>query len=162
MMAERNTRGNATAWALAGLILAAPVPCSATTLFSDTLQDTLSQWTNPAGAGEIVAPPGGGNALTFDQLQGGTNMLTTQSSFTSGTGSFTITFEIYANCGHTSGCGAFLWAAGSSPSSSGFTLSDTSFGSIPQFADPSGWETVQYTFAGTTTQLAFEDWNSSP
>lgn len=161
-MAARETGFGMTAWTVAALILGTPVPSGATTLFSDSLQGTLSQWSNPVGAGQIVAAPGGGNALTFDQLQGGSNMLTTLSSFASTTGSFTITFDIYANCGHTSGCGTFLAATGSTPSSSSFTLSDTPFSSIPQFPDYPGWETVQYTFGGTSTQLAFEDWTGSP
>jgi hypothetical protein len=69
---------------------------------------------------------------------------------------FTITFDIYADCGHTSGCGAFLETA------AGWILSDTSFGGAKNFADSSGWETVSYTFSGTSTTLAFEDWNGSP
>lgn len=139
-----------------GATLAAIVPASAAVLFSENFQTSLSQWTNPITAGEIVTAPGGGNALTFSSLQGGSNLLTTNSAFTSSTGSFTIAFDIYANCGHTSGCGAFLFAAGT------WTLSDTPFGSAVQFADSPGWETVTYTFSGSSTTLAFEDWNGSP
>lgn len=120
-------------------------PAAATVLFSDSFQGTLSQWTNPASAGEIVAAPGGGNALTFDLLQGGSSLLTTRSGFTSSTGSFTLTFNIYANCGYTSGCGAFFAMNGSN-----WFLSDTSFGSDALFPDAAGWETVSYTFAGTS------------
>ncbi len=139
-----------------GTVFAAIAPARATVLFSDSLQTNLSNWANPAGAGVIVAAPGGGNALTFDILQGGSSLLTTLSTFTSSTGSFNLTFDIYANCGHTSGCGAFLNAAGN------WILSDTPFGSAVQFHDSSGWETVSYTFSGTSTTLAFEDWNNSP
>jgi hypothetical protein len=139
-----------------GAILAAVAPASATVLFSDSFQTSLSQWNNPNPSGKIVAAPGGGNALTFSVLQGGSNLLTTKSTFTSSTGSFTIAFDIDANCGHTSGCGAFLLAAGS------WTLSDTPFNGNVNFADAPGWETVSYTFSGTSTTLAFEDWNGSP
>jgi hypothetical protein len=132
---------------------------AATVLFSDSLEGTLSQWTNPASAGEIVAAPDGSNALTFDLLQGGSSLLTTNSSFTSSTGSFTLTFEIYANCGYTSGCGAFFAIDGGGH----WFLSDTSFGSDALFPDASGWETINYTFAGTSIgNLAIEDWNGSP
>ncbi len=139
-----------------GAIFALTSPAGATILFSDTLQTSLAQWNNPNPSGEIVAAPGGGNALTFSVLQGGSNLLTTKSTFTSHTGGFTLSFDIYANCGHTSGCGAFLEAAGS------WTLSDTPFGSAVQFADSPGWETVNYTFTGSSTTLAFEDWSGSP
>src|ERR1700722_19348429 len=88
-------------------------PAAATVLFSDSLEGTLSQWTNPASAGEIVAAPDGSNALTFDILQSGNSLLTTKSGFTSSTGSFTLTFEIYANCGFASGCGSFFAVNGS-------------------------------------------------
>jgi len=134
-------------------------PAAATVLFSDSLEGTLSQWTNPASAGEIVAAPDGGNALTFDLRQGGSSLLTTNSSFTSSTGSFTLTFEIYTNCGYTSGCGAFFAIDGGGQ----WFLSDTSFGSDALFPDASGWETINYTFAGTSIgKLAIEDWNGSP
>ncbi|MBW4091635.1 MAG: PEP-CTERM sorting domain-containing protein [Proteobacteria bacterium] len=134
-------------------------PAAATVLFSDSLEGTLSQWTNPASAGEIVAAPDGGNALTFDLLQGGSSLLTTNSSFTSSTGSFTLTFEIYTACGHTSGCGAFFATGGGGQ----WILSDTSFGSAALFPDASGWETINYTFAGTGIgNLAIEDWSGAP
>jgi hypothetical protein len=139
-----------------GAALAVIAPASATTLFTDSLQGTLGNWANPVSAAEIVAAPGGGNALTFSILQGGSGLLQTNSTFTSSTGSFTLTFDIYANCGHTSGCGAFLLAAGA------WTLSDTPFGSAVQFHDSAAWETVSYTFTGTSTTLAFEDWDGSP
>jgi hypothetical protein len=139
-----------------GTVIAATSPAHATVLFSDSLQTNLGNWANPGNAGAIVAAPGGGNALTFDILQGGSNLLQTHSTFTSSTGSFTLTFDIYANCGHTSGCGAFLDATGN------WILSDTPFGSAVQFHDAPGWETVSYTFSGTSTTLAFEDWNGSP
>ena len=106
-------------------------PAAATVLFSDSLEGTLSQWTNPASAAEIVAAPDGGNALTFDLLQGGSSLLTTNSSFTSSTGSFTLTFETYTNCGFTSGCGAFFAIDGGGQ----WFLSDTSFGSDALFPD---------------------------
>ena len=149
-------RSLATFIVAVGAILAAIMPASAAVLFSDSFQNSLSQWSNPNPSGEIVAAPGGGNALTFSVLQGGSNLLTTNSAFTSSTGSFTITFDIYANCGHTSGCGAFLLAAGT------WTLSDTPFNGNVNFADSPAWETVSYTFSGTSTTLAFEDWNGSP
>lgn len=155
-MATLSRRRLASFFAAAGAVFALISPASATVLFNDHLQTDLSQWNNPNPSGEIVAAPGGGKALTFSVLQGGSNLLTTQSRFTSSTGSFTIAFDIYASCGHTSGCGAFLEAAGN------WTLSDTPFGSAVQFADSSAWETVSYTFSGSSTTLAFEDWNGSP
>lgn len=145
--------------AILAAICALTHPAAATVLFSDSFQGTLSQWSNPASAGEIVAAPGGGDALTFDLLQGGSSVLATTSAFTSSTGSFTLTFEIYANCGYTSGCGAFFAINGGAT----WFLSDTSFGSDALFPDSSGWETISYTFAGTSIgSLALEDWNNSP
>ena len=145
---------------LLGLVAAAwlvAMPARAATLFTEVFDSSLSQWTNPIRAGKIVAAPDGANALTFGVLQGGSQLLTTLSSSTSATGSFTIAFDIYTNCGFTSGCGAFLLAVGN------WTLSDTPFGSAVQFADALGaWERVTYTFAGSSTTLAFEDWNGSP
>lgn len=134
-------------------------PASATVLFSDNFQGTLSQWNNPASSGEIVAAPGGGNALTLRLLQGGSNLLTTKTGFTSSTGSFTLTFEIYTNCSHTSGCGMFFAINGA-----GWFLSDTSFGSDKLFADaPGSWETVSYTFAASSlSNVAMEDYQGSP
>lgn len=135
----------------------------ATTLFQDNLQTNLGEWSNPAGAAEIVAAPGGGDALTFDLLQGGSNMITTASSYHSGTGSFTVTFQLETNCGYASGCGAFLYANGeTSGGSSGWLASDTPFSGITQFPDSAGWEQISYTFGGSTTALSFEDWVSSP
>ena len=147
-----------------GLLLTASGHAGATTLFTDSLQGTLSQWRDPSGAAAIVAAPGGGNALTFVALQGGVNLVATQSTFTSATGLFTIAFDLDANCGHTSGCGAFVWANGaqSSTRTSGWILSDTDFGIDKVFVDASGWETISYTFAGTSTALAFEDYYNSP
>jgi hypothetical protein len=36
------------------------------------------------------------------------------------------------------------------------------FNNNVNFVDALGWETVSYTFSGTSTTLAFEDWNGSP
>jgi hypothetical protein len=130
----------------------------ATTLFFDSFQGNLSQWNNPASSGAIVTALDGGKALTFDLLQGGSSLLTTKSGFTSPTGSFTLSFDLLANCGHTNGCGMFFAINGSN-----WFLSDTGFGSDKLFPDAPAWETISYTFAGSSlSNLAMEDWNGSP
>ncbi len=140
--------------------LAGTLPARATTLFTDSFQGMLNQWSNPINGGVIVTAPDGSNALTFNVLQSGNSVLTTQSSFTSSTGLFTLTFDIYANCGHTSQCGAFFRASGAQTSADGWVLSDTTFYSVALFPDAPNWETVSYTFAGSTTTLGIEDTTS--
>jgi len=153
-----------TLLAAAALCIAATnvEPSRATTLFQDTFQTDLSQWTT--GSGVIVSAPGGGNALTFTQTRLGGDIFTVN-AITSGTGSFTISFDFLGNCGYSSGCGGFVGASNTTPSPDGlFIVSDTPFGGIPQFPDTGSWEHVSYTVgtvSGSTT-LALEMWASAP
>jgi hypothetical protein len=138
---------------------------SATVLFSDAFQSAgdLSSWNNPYGGAEISTAPDGSQALTFTQLKsvtGGT--IQTSQDYTSSSGSFTVTFDLYGNCGATTQCGFFMGAFGGSPNSLDWILSDTSFSGIPNVVDSEGsWQQITYTFSGTSIQLFLEDWSGS-
>lgn len=145
-----------------GGLSAAPV--SASVLFSDSLQGTLSNWTDTYHDVSIVAAPGGGKAATWSSVEGGGDLFT-NSSFSSSTGSFTVSFQVYGNCGHTSECGLFLATA--PPYTDDWVLSDTpysdpTYGQIANFPEINqGWEEVSYTFGGSSIYLDFEDWAGS-
>ncbi len=168
---------------LAITVFAASVPSPAhadgTTLFSDPLQTSLSQWgpvglpsSGPpgnTGSAVITADPlGEGNALTFGKTtyQGD---IQTLNSFTSPTGLFTLSFDFLGTCGgHSSGCGGFINASAGPPFLNGWLLSDTpyfdgTYGAIPQIPDTGNWEQVTYTFASNSpVYLALETWEFSP
>ena len=157
---------------------AAPWAQADTTLFSDPLQATLSQWgpvgipfsgpPNNTGSAVITADPlGDGKALTFGKTtyQGD---IETLDSFTSGTGRFTLSFDFLGTCGNSSGCGGFVNAsAGPGPFTNGWLISDTPYfdgiyGAIPQMPDTGGWEHVSFTFAATSPiYLSLETWEFS-
>jgi len=159
-------------------VFAVPNASADKVLFSDSLQSTLSQWGPvgtplsgpPGNTGSAVItgdPLGDGNALTFGKTtyQGD---IETLSSFTSGTGLFTLTFDFLGTCGHTSGCGGFINAsAGPGPFLNGWVLSDTPYfdgiyGAIHQIPDTGNWEQVTYTFAVTgPIYLSLETWEFS-
>jgi len=146
---------------LALFILLVDLPAAnATTLFSDTFQSKsdLNSWTS--GGGEIVKAPDGSTALTFDRTYSGGDIFT-NSSFTSSTGSFTISFEYLSNCGNSSNCGGFIFANGGSPSANSWILSDTPYYGIPNFADTGNWKQLSYTFAGNNTNLGLEIFSGS-
>jgi hypothetical protein len=156
---------------LAGaLLVSAPVARARGILFEDSLQTNLNQWVPvsicnsappvscpPGGSpgstdtAAIIAAPGGGNALTFGAFtyQGD---IQTLNSFTSSTGSFTLSFDFLGNCGNPSKCGGFVNASAGPPFYNGWLLSDTPYddgiyGVIPQIPDTGSWEHVTYTFA---------------
>jgi hypothetical protein len=144
-------------------------------LFSSPLQtasDLSSQWQEINGytGATIAMAPDGTNALTFTQKASGGDALTL-STFSSTTGSFTLSFDIFGYCGYTSGCGAFVYAPGGSPNNGYWIESDTPYGgtaypngtAIPNFTVvDQRWERVTYTFTGSSTQIGFEDWSGSP
>jgi hypothetical protein len=162
----------AKALLLAGaLLVSATVAHAQVILFEDSLQTNLNQWVpvsvcysappvscppggSPGSTGTaaiIAAPGGGGNALTFGATtyQGD---IQTLNSFTSSTGSFTLSFDFLGNCGNPSKCGAFVNASAGPPFYNGWLLSDTPYddpiyGVIPQLPDTGSWEHVTYTFA---------------
>jgi hypothetical protein len=144
----------------AGLLLCASA--SATVLFQDSFQNDLSQWQpdNKIFDGEIVTAPDGGKALTLNGLGSGQDMMT-KSRFTSATGSFTLSFDFMTTTGYTIQSGAFIYADGGTPNSSGWLLADSSFHGIAQFTDSGSWEHVSYTFTGSNTDLMIEDWVSA-
>ena len=137
----------------------------ATVLFSDSLQTDLSQWqplpAGNSGSAAIASAPGGGNALTFGHWWAGGDIFT-QNTFTSATGSFTLTFDFLGNCGHTSQCGAFVFASAVPVALGSILLSDTPYTAVTQFPDSiDSWEQISYTFAGTSTNLGLELWYGS-
>jgi hypothetical protein len=152
----------AKALLLAGALLvsSAPVARAQGILFKDSLQTNLDQWVpvpgppggqpGSTGTAAIITAPGGGNALTFGATtyQGD---IQTLNSFTSSTGSFTLSFDFLGNCGQTSNCGGFVNASGGAPYLDGWLISDTPYydgiyGEIPQMPDTGNWEHVSYTF----------------
>jgi hypothetical protein len=145
--------------AVVGLTLVSPA--AATVLFSDSLQSTLGAWAVLHDDVSIVPAPGGGNAATWSATEGGGD-LTTLNTFTSGTGSFTVTFDTYGNCGHITNCGLFVADTAPQVPVAGWILADTSFASAAVFNDRNnGWEQVSYTFGGSTISLGFENWLGS-
>ena len=135
----------------------------ATTLFDDTLQsqNDLSQLSS--GSGFIAIAPDGSNALTFT----GSSIISTLSTFTSTTGSFTVSFDLLGNCGQTSGCGAMINAS-ANPFNFGWMLADTPYSNgsvgVTQIPDTINgvWEQVSYTFSGTSTNLGLEQYYGAP
>jgi len=127
----------------------------ATTLFSDNLQTAadLSLFASKA-VGIIGTAQDGTAALTFSATEGGSNLPTTK-SYSSSTGSFTVSFDYFSSCGASSGCGGFL------NTSNSWVASDTSWNGIAQFSDAASWQHASYTFSGTSTNIAFEIWNGS-
>ena len=105
---------NSASMVLMVLSVLAPVlassRASATTLFSDAFQNTtdLSSWTPGLGDAVIATAPDGSHGLSFNGIEENGD-INTNSVFTSSTGSFTVSFDIYGNCGHTSGCGRSSW-----------------------------------------------------
>ena len=131
-------------------------PALATVLFSDSLQGTLAAWTVANHDVSIVAAPGGGNAATWSQTVTGGDLYT--SSFSSGTGSFTVTFDTFGNCGQTTACGVFLADTAPAVPVEGWILADENYAYAAVFDDRNGgWEQVSYTFAGSATVLDFEN-----
>ncbi len=108
---------------------------NATILFSDSLQFNLNNW-GPSygytGTAAIVSAPGGGSALSFGGTTGGGD-IQTLGSFSSGTGSFTLTFDFLGACGHTSNCGGFVSIG---PAPGGWLVSDTPYERFAKVATP--------------------------
>lgn len=151
---------------LAGTLLvgSASVAHAQSLLFQDSLQVNLNQWVPVAGSpggspgytgsGVIIPALGGGNALTFGvpTYQGD---IQTNNSFTSSTGSFTLTFDFLGTCGEPSSCGGFVNASSGAPFVGGWLISDSPYydpiyGLIPVMPDTGAWEMVRYTFAATS------------
>jgi hypothetical protein len=149
---------------LVGAVMA--LPASATVLYSNQLQtpDDFSSWLSTKGDAVISTAPDGSDGLTFTGVTSHGDVYANGGHpFSSDTGSFTVSFEIYGNCGqHTSGCGAFLWASGATSSAGGWLLADTIYSGLTSFeVNPGQWEKVTYTFAGNSTDLGFENWMGS-
>jgi hypothetical protein len=145
--------------AVAALALSASA-AGAATLYSDAFSTAsdLTNWTSQSGSAAVVAAPGGGSALAFGATWGGGDLATNSDSYTSGTGSFTVSFNLYGACGQTTNCGFFM---ATDPGVNWF-ISDTAFGSDAIVPDSNGsWEHVSYTFAGTAIGLNMEDWSGS-
>jgi hypothetical protein len=153
--------------ALALAACAATGANAGTLLFSDAFSNPatdLSEWTSYLGDTEIVAAPGGGDALTFTAANGGGSDLYTDSSFSSASAIYTLSFQIYGNCGSTEGCGFFVQDEGNRGSYGYFFLSDsTNYNEGVVFADPvDAWETVTFTYSDTDpTWLNIENWSGA-
>ena len=144
--------------AVAALALSASA-AGATTLLSDSFSAPadLTGWSSVSGSATVVSGPGGAG-LTFGTPIGGGDLSTPSSSYTSGTGSFTVSFDLYGACGQISNCGFFM---ATNPGVNWF-MSDTAYGSDALIPDSNGsWEHVSYTFAGTSIGLDMEDWSGS-
>lgn len=155
----------ALATALMGAMLA--LPAGASTLYANALQTQadLSSWLSTKGDAEIATAPDGSRALTFaGTTAGGDIYADGDRLFASHTGSFTLSFEALGHCGaQTSGCGAFVYAAGAQGNAGGWILADTPYFALPTFAQtPGQWQQVRYTFGGSSTDLGFENWVASP
>jgi len=125
-------------------------------LFSDNLQSASDL--NALGAkavGIIGTAQDGTKALTFSALEGGSNLVSTN-TYRSTTGSFTVSFDYYSSCGAVTNCGGFL----STPAGN-WSVSDTAWGSDKLFADAAKWQHLSYTYSGTSSNAAFEIWNGS-
>jgi hypothetical protein len=155
--------------ALLALAVCATAGAKGAVLFSDALTNPatdLIPWTSYLSDTEIVAAPGGGDALTFTAANGGGSDLYTNSSFSSASGIYTLSFQIYGNCGFTSGCGFFIQDEGSGASYGYFFLEDSLPGAYPEgvsFLDSNAsWETVTFTYSDTIpTWLNIENWASA-
>ena len=109
--------------ALVGLTL--DLPAAGTVLLSDSLRGDLDAWTVLHDDVSIVKAPGGVHAVTWSATEGFGD-LTTVNTFTSRTGSFTVSFDTYGNCGHTTNCGLFGIADTAPPVPvAGWILADT-------------------------------------
>jgi hypothetical protein len=137
----------------------------ANTLFEDALQsqNDLSQWSTNSSGFITTTPDGSGNALTFN----GSNAITTLDTFTSSTGSFTLSFDLMGNCGQSSGCGALINASANTDNY-GWILADTPYSSgsvnVTQIPDTTNgtWEHVTYTFSGSSTNLGLNVYYGAP
>lgn len=130
------------------------------TLFFDSLQGNLNNWTSN-GDVSVQSAPDGTTAAGFTGVAYGSDLLT-KNQFHSSTGSFTVKFDFYGNCGFASGCGAFLATDGGGAS---WILSDTGYGSSALFPDSlRSWQEVSYTYSTYNgfSGLDFENWGSSP
>jgi hypothetical protein len=150
---------------LAGLIVAMASfsgAAQATTLFSESFEGNLSDWTSMSKTAEIVAAPGGGKALAFVGTYGGGDLVS-KAELSSTTGKYTVSFDLEGNCGHTSQCGFFFGVGRFPVPQAGWLLADTSFDINKVFpVSKGGWERVSLTFAaGDNIQLDLEDWNGS-
>jgi len=134
----------------------------AATLFSDNLQSASDlNALSVTSVGVIGTAQDGTKALTFSALQVGQNMVTTN-TYSSNTGSFTVSFDFYSSCNASNNCGGFL-----NTSAAGWVASDTpfngtnQFNGTPQFSDSATWKNASITFSGSSTNASFEIWQNS-
>ncbi len=131
---------------------------SATTLFSDDFQGTLSQWA-AGSSGQIVNDPlGSGKALDFTRTIGGGDLFQL-AAVGSSTGNFHLSFDYLGNCAH--GCGGFVgfnylngpevWLAGSD-----------NYPTPTPLVENGTWTQVALDFASATPiVLKLEDYNGT-
>jgi hypothetical protein len=127
---------------------------SATVLFSDSLQGSLSQWgTNHSGV--IIADPlvSGGHALAFTASMGGGDIFTLNSFTSTTAGKFVLSYD-YLGIGAGGGYVGFnnpneTWLAG-----------DGSYATPFKDLDTGTWQHMVLTFTSASAiQLKLEEWN---
>jgi hypothetical protein len=124
---------------------------NASILFQDPLQTNLSNWSNTSSA-VLSTAPDGSLGVTFD----GYNQMTTNDTFTSSTGEFTLTFDLITSCGHLTSCGILVQPLTNVGS---FIASDTGiFRGQLTFPDSTVGEKVAIMFTASTTQIELGLW----
>jgi hypothetical protein len=123
-------------------------PAHATILFQDSLQTDLSNWTDSNGHAVISTAPNGSSALTFTDR----DTLTSDNTFTSSTGHFTLTFDLITDCGSLSNCGAAVFLV--TDQGPGLISDTPIFRGEPIYPDSTVGEQVAYTFDASTVKFS--------
>ena len=140
---------------LAGMMALTASSAYAAPLFTDPLTDLGNGNWAINGSGAIVAAPGGGSALHFNNLGSGGDLFSNIIGGT-GAGQYRITVDYYCA---TSGCGGYLGlhpgvSTTTDPASGDAWLATDTPGAYPTpflLPNTGGWATATFDFSVTTT-----------
>jgi hypothetical protein len=157
----------------ASLVIGAAGSAHATVIFQDNFQSPLlaSNWST-LGSSQILAAPGGGNALSFSSPGSGGDLFSVPISG-SGPGSYNISFQYFCQ---SAPCGGFIGLAPGSGATLTVPLTTTTDAWLASddpiayttpfhFVSKGAWTSVSFDFQVTSANqfsLKLEDFNGGP